>query len=151
MVYILCTIYIMCTVLSFIIKKRYTYFLTIFLYFLYLVYHVYHVYRFFIRTKKIEKKRYTTTVLIQIVEKPLIKSTAYHNIQLKKSFSLPDSDKPPLLSERSERKWGELTEENYDRGYDDGRAEGKQERDSESIAKWRAKGMTDEEINALLN
>lgn len=25
---------------------------------------------------------------------------------LKKSFSLPDSDKPPLLSERSERKWG---------------------------------------------
>lgn len=83
MVYILCTIYIMCTVLSFIIKKRYTYFLTIFLYFLYLVYHVYHVYRFFIRTKKIEKKRYTTTVLIQIVEKPLIKSTAYHNIQLK--------------------------------------------------------------------
>ena len=50
-------------------------------------------------------------------------------------------------------------EENYDRGYDDGRAkgkqegktEGKQERDSELIAKWRAKGMTDEEINALLN
>ena len=42
-------------------------------------------------------------------------------------------------------------EENYDRGYDDGRAEGKQEMDSELIAKWRAKGMTDEEINALLN
>ena len=38
-------------------------------------------------------------------------------------------------------------EENYDRGYDDGRAK----RDSELIAKWRAKGMTDEEINALLN
>ncbi len=50
-------------------------------------------------------------------------------------------------------------EENYDRGYDDGRAEGKQEgkaegkqeRDSELIAKWRAKGMTDEEIDTLLN
>ena len=42
-------------------------------------------------------------------------------------------------------------EENYDRGYDDGRAEGKQEKESELIAKWKAKGMTDEEINALLN
>ncbi len=46
-------------------------------------------------------------------------------------------------------------EENYDRGYDDGRTkgknEGKQEKESELIAKWRAKGMTDEEIDALLN
>ena len=31
-----------------------------------------------------------------------------------------------------------------------GRAEGKEERNNELIAKWKAKGMTDEEIKDLL-
>lgn len=87
----------------------------------------------------VEAEERTINVEIQIAKKEEIKNG------LKVIYSLSEDEKIREYVRQREK-----AEMDYRSDMSYAKAEGKAERDSELIAKWKAKGMTDEEIAELL-